>query len=303
MSDVKDVMEMARVPSISLGIIHDGNVIFRRSIGLRDVENNLEANSDTSYLIGSCSKMITSTAVGLLVEEGRLMGGDKIRKHLPDFNPIEDPEIGENATLIDAARHSTGLANPLVITLGPDGIFANAAKDHLAMVNALPTSCSWGQRFGMCLYYSNAVFGLIPQVIEAASNSRFADFVQQRILEPLGLQQTLLHEAPAQNNDNIAYPYAPQSNNSWVKIKNSTTTESYSPILGALGMRSSVNDLLSFLAAVMQRYDEERGAESQQALFSSATRNPLRKIVRMWDSWWDLDIEDGFPNETRGLRT
>ncbi|KAJ5715358.1 beta-lactamase/transpeptidase-like protein [Penicillium malachiteum] len=75
MSDVEDVMKMARVPSISLGIIHEGNLIFRKSIGLRDVENNLQANSDTSYLIGSCSKIITSTALGLLVEEGKLMWG------------------------------------------------------------------------------------------------------------------------------------------------------------------------------------------------------------------------------------
>ncbi|KAJ5097394.1 hypothetical protein N7456_008115 [Penicillium angulare] len=301
MSDVENVMKMAEVPSISLGIIHEGNVIFRRSFGLRDIEKNLEANSDTSYLIGSCSKMITCTALGLLVEEGKLMWGDKIRTHLPDFNPIEDPQIGENATLIDAARHSTGLANPVVISLGPDGILSNTANDHLAMVNALPTSCTWGQRFRRCFYYSNAVFGLIPQVIEVTSNTRFADFVQQRILEPLGLQQTLLHEASVQNNDNLAYPYAPQSNNSWVKIKNHTTTENHSPILGALGMRSSVNDLLSFLAAVMNRYDEERGAEPQQPLSSSATHNPLRKIVRMWDSWWNLPTDDGFPNETAYL--
>lgn len=72
MPDVQSIMNIAKAPSISLGVIHNGKVIFRRSIGLRDVESNLEAKSETSYLIGSCSKIFTATALGILVEDEKL---------------------------------------------------------------------------------------------------------------------------------------------------------------------------------------------------------------------------------------
>jgi CubicO group peptidase (beta-lactamase class C family) len=84
--------------------------------------------------------MITATALGILVEDGKIAWDDPIAKHLPSFNPIEDPRIGNNATIIDACRHSTGLANPNVVYMGPGGLISNPAEDHIAMLNALPTS-------------------------------------------------------------------------------------------------------------------------------------------------------------------
>lgn len=298
MSDVEKVMEMAKAPSISVGVLHNGEVLFKKSIGLRNVEENLKANSDTSYLIASCSKMITATALSLLVEEKKVKWEDTIRTHLPSFDPVEDPEIGNKATLIDASRHSTGLANPNVVYMGPEGIISNTADDHIAMVNALPSSNKSGQRFRNWWYYSNATFGLMPLVIEAVSNSSYADFLKKRILEPLGLQQTLLYEAEVEKNDNLAFPYAPQSNGTWARIQTRVTSETHGPVLGSQGIRSSVNDLLAFLAAVMNRYDEEKGMEPQQPLLPTTTFNPLRQIVRMWNSWWTRPIDDGFQNET-----
>lgn len=244
MPDVESIMNIAKAPSISLGVIHHGKVIFRRSIGLRDVESNLKANSDTSYLIGSCSKMFTATVLCVLVEDEKLSWNDTIRKHLPSFKPINDPRIGEEATIIDACRHSTGLANPNVVFLGPEGTFSNSEEDHIEMRNALPTSNESGQPFRSWWYYSNSAFGVLGLVVKAASGMKYSDFLRQRLLEPLGLTQTLVHEADVDANDNIAHPYVQLADGKWSRIRTCATSERHAPTLASAGIRSSVNGML-----------------------------------------------------------
>jgi CubicO group peptidase (beta-lactamase class C family) len=98
--------------------------------------------------------MFTATALGVLVADEKLSWNDTISNYLPSFNPINDPRIAEEATIIDACRHSTGLANPNVVYLGPEGTFSNSEGDHIVMLNALPTSNESGQRFRNWWYYS-----------------------------------------------------------------------------------------------------------------------------------------------------
>lgn len=142
-------MNIANAPSISVGIIHGPNQepVFRKSYGVRNFEAGLQADPDTSYFIGGSSKMITCAAIGVLVEDKQLAWDDPIRKHLPTFGLLRDPEIGEKATIIDVCRHSTGLGNPTPIFAGPGGTICNTAEDHVALVNALPTADCSGRRF------------------------------------------------------------------------------------------------------------------------------------------------------------
>lgn len=117
--EIESLAKICKVLSISLGVMHNGRVIFRKSIGLGDVERNLEADSDTAYLIGSCSKMITSIALAMLVLDGKVKWEATIQSHIPTFDPVEDREIEQNAKLLDPLTHSTGLANPNAAIMGP----------------------------------------------------------------------------------------------------------------------------------------------------------------------------------------
>jgi CubicO group peptidase (beta-lactamase class C family) len=299
MSDVLLVQQICKTPSISLGVLHEGQVIFRQSIGFGDVEGNQRANSDTSYLIGSCSKLFTSAALGLLVNDGTISWNDPLSKHLPNFNPIEDPEIGKKATIRDACRHSTGLANPNAVFLGPQGITTVKAEDHIAMVNCLPTSNSSGQRFNSWWYYSNAAFGLLSQVIEAASSTQFAAFLQQRLCKPLGLSQTLLSETSVQSNPNVAHPYVQKQDGSWSRIRTEVTSEKHAPVLACMGIRTSVNDTLKFCKAVVDCYQTESGSNSElEPATNLLADNPLKEITSLWGSWWGRPHDDGYDNNT-----
>lgn len=297
MREISEVQQICRAPSISLGVIHEGQIIFRRSIGLRDIEENLEANSDTSYLIASCSKLFTSAAVGILVGN-KLSLADTIHQHLPDFDPVEDPQIGKKATILDLCRHSTGLGNPNMAFNGPGGTITAKDEDHISIINSLPTSNKSGQRFNNWWFYSNIVFGSLAKIVEAASGLKFPAFMREQICKPLGLKQTLLTESEVDSNDNLAYPYVQRVDGSWAKINNGITTEKYSPSLASMGIRSSVNDILTFCAAVMNCYDREREVEPPHPLPNGVVKNPLSNIFSLWDSWWSRPCDDGFANNT-----
>ncbi|KAJ5353740.1 hypothetical protein N7541_006304 [Penicillium brevicompactum] len=294
--DIEAAMEIANAPSVSLGVIHEGRVLFRKSIGLRDVDAKLEATSNTSYLLSACSEVITSAALGILLAEGKISLDDPIRKHLPGFNPVGDPRIGEEATIADACIHSTGL--PSVLFQGPGGAFIHRAEDHVAMVNALPTSDHDGQRFGEFWVYSSSAFGLLALIIETVSGMKYSDFLRQRVFAPLGLTQTLVSEADVEINDNIAHPYVRLTDGHWSKVNNELTTENHSPLLASLGIRSSVNDMLSFLTAVMNRFDVEEGLDNPQPLLNEKASNPLPEISSLWNRWWSHPVDDEFKNET-----
>lgn len=81
---VELVKELCQVPSISLGVIHNGEM-FCHSTGYRDPQMIEKADPDTIYMLGSCSKMFTSAAMGILVGSQKVHWEDTIRKFLPNF--------------------------------------------------------------------------------------------------------------------------------------------------------------------------------------------------------------------------
>lgn len=293
-------MKIANAPSISIGAIHGPKKepIFRKSYGLRTVEPKLEADADTAYMIGNCSQMVTCAAIGVLVGDKKLAWDDLVRKHLPAFDPQGDPEIREKATIIDICRHSTGLGNPTTIFAGPGGTIFNTVEDHTALVNALPTADKSGQRLQKSWCYSNAAFGLLAQIIETVSGMPFAEFLQKRIFQPLKISQTNVRQNQSDGVSNIALPYLRLPDGTWSKIETGMVNQGHGPYLASMGMSSSVNDMLTFLAAIMNQYDVECGAKSPHPLIMPKSKNPLQQIGPMWNNWWALPVDDGFENGT-----
>ncbi|KAF5686947.1 beta-lactamase transpeptidase [Fusarium circinatum] len=106
-----------RSASISIGVLHEGQVIFTRSRGFRDVESQAPADSDTNYLLCSLSKAFTASCCGILVDERKLKWEEPIQSCISFTNAV-DPVIGQRATVQDALSHNTGLAHMDLTWLG-----------------------------------------------------------------------------------------------------------------------------------------------------------------------------------------
>ncbi|KAJ5433193.1 uncharacterized protein N7458_012349 [Penicillium daleae] len=126
----------------------------------------------------------------------------------------------------------------------------------------------------------------------------FSEFLQKRIFQPLRMFQTNIMGNGSGIDLNIAHPYVRLSDGTWSKIENCPTSREHGPFLASMGMSSSVNDMLSFMAAVMNQYDEEREVDVPQRLIKARSTNPLYQIGPMWNYWWTRPVNDGFENDT-----
>ncbi len=72
-----------RTPGLAIAVVKEGEVIFSRGYGLRDIGHHDLVDAHTLFAIGSTTKAITAAAIGMLVEEKRLGWDDAVTKHLP----------------------------------------------------------------------------------------------------------------------------------------------------------------------------------------------------------------------------
>src|SRR4029078_8703447 len=91
-------------PGISISILQKGNVIFKNSYGLGDLETKTNLNSKANFNIGSLTKQFTAFAILQLVESKKLSLDD----HLAKFFPGLDKKVAETVTVKELLTHSSG---------------------------------------------------------------------------------------------------------------------------------------------------------------------------------------------------
>ncbi|KAL3454599.1 beta-lactamase/transpeptidase-like protein [Aspergillus insuetus] len=290
LAQIQQIHSTCQTPSITFGVVHHGRAVIKHSIGHRDSGLTLSANEDTIYMLGSCTKMFTSAAVGILVNEGKLSWSDRIQQHLPEFDPTGDPKIGQEADIIDCFRHTTGLASPTMLTVGPRGTIASDLEDLIPILNAMPTRNANGeQRFNQEWLYNNAAVGLMALIVERVSGKRFADFVRERIFEPLGMTRTALTRGDIERDENVAVPCTKLSNGQFYHLPDSSwPCDDHSPLLAGMGMRSTLNDMLTWCIAVM---DAER-SEIDPGYVRIVPKNPLKQMTRVRRGYWTRPADD-----------
>lgn len=169
-------------PGAVVLVARDGNTIFRKAYGLADVARGTRMTPDMQLRLGSITKQFTSTAVLMLVDQGKIRLDDDITRFLPDY-----PTRGKRITIDNLLNHTSGIAS---YTSQPD-FAAHATEDFTvaAMIDRfknLPLDFEPGTQFR----YNNSGYFLLGAIIEKVSGLRYADFLEQRIFEPLGMRDT-----------------------------------------------------------------------------------------------------------------
>ncbi|WP_129775547.1 serine hydrolase [Peristeroidobacter soli] len=168
-----------QVPGVAVGVIRDGEVVYAKGFGAREIGKEPRVDAHTLFQIGSLTKAFTATALGILVDEGRLGWDDPVVEHLPAFR-VADPWLTQNITVRDLVGHRTGLEG------GTHTIVPTDAQRLLRDVSRLSSRIP----FRDSVLYSNTMYDVAGQVVAAVSGMSWGEFVQQRILTPLQLRET-----------------------------------------------------------------------------------------------------------------
>jgi CubicO group peptidase (beta-lactamase class C family) len=222
--------------------------------GLRDVEQNLEANSDTAYLLASLTKGFVSRLCGELVDDGTLDWDTPLCHYVPLQIAI-DPEGGRRFTLKDALSHATGRAHMDLSRLGVDAETIIEKEDLLHVINHLPFRSDIRTKF----HYNNYMYALVGKVIEAVSNDEeertqtWASQLRARILEPLNMERTATNREDL-GNCNLAEGHVVLDDRSLQKQP--PTDMSDRTAIGAAGsVWSTVPDMLKWTKSIFEALD------------------------------------------------
>jgi len=174
------------VPGIAVCVIKDGKVIHSRGYGVRSLSTGQPVDENTLFGIASNSKAFTTAALGMLVDEGKLSWDDKVRKFIPEFT-LFDPYVTEEFTVRDLLCHRSGLglgAGDLMFF--PDGSDFTI-PDILHNLQFLKPVTSFRSQYA----YDNNLYIVAGEVVARASGMSWKDFIDKRILQPLGMTHSV----------------------------------------------------------------------------------------------------------------
>ncbi|WP_298828919.1 serine hydrolase [uncultured Piscinibacter sp.] len=201
-------VDKLEIPGAVVLLARRGKVAYLESFGYRDREANAPMTRDTIFRIASMTKPIVTTAAMILVEEGRLNLSDPVSKYIPEFKDamvgVEKKDAAGNVTLalepaqremtiIDLMRHTSGLTyGQFGKSLVKDRYGAAKVIDPgqtnaemAAKLARLPLQNQPGTRWDYSM--STDVLG---RVIEVVSSMELGQFIDLRILKPLGMADT-----------------------------------------------------------------------------------------------------------------
>jgi CubicO group peptidase (beta-lactamase class C family) len=190
---IQRTMAEFRVPGMAVSVVYDGQIYYAGGHGLVETGKRQAVDEQTLFQIGSVSKAFTAAALALLADEGKLRWDDRVIDHLPEFRMF-DPWVTREFTLRDLLTHRSGLplgAGDLLVF--PEG---NATRDEIIhALRYLEPSSSFRAKFD----YDNLLYIVAGEVVARVAGMPFEEFLEQRLLFPLGMQDcsaTLERAAP-----------------------------------------------------------------------------------------------------------
>lgn len=228
-------------PGMAIGIVYDGHLVFSKGYGVLEVGKCGVPDQHTLFAIASNTKAITAAILAMLVQEGRLSWNDKVRQYLPWFE-VYDPWVSSQANIRDLLSHRIGLG-----TFSGDVVWYKSnltAKEIVQAARHLPRAFDFRNGYG----YSNLMYLAAGLIIEEVSGKSWFENVKERILEPLGMDRTIVSPAELLSKGNFATPHARQNNQN-VAID----WEDWTEVAPMGGLISSVKDVAQWMILNMNK--------------------------------------------------
>jgi CubicO group peptidase (beta-lactamase class C family) len=213
-----------------------GTIVYKRSVGMADVTNNIPMTTNTIFQLASVAKPFTATALMQLVERKLLTLDDSVLKFIPELSPE-----WHSIKISDLLTHQSGI---------PDYLDSYVVENNPNWLNGLTNS-------GIISYYainskldfqpksqvkySNTNYVLIAEIISRATSLPFYQYMRDNIFSPAGMSTSFIADDPAHLNDVVALNYGKAPNPYNIKMLTS----------GPIGQFSSAEDINKFIDALL----------------------------------------------------
>ncbi len=172
---IEKILKDWNVPGCGIGIVYKDKLVFAKGYGYRNMEKKLPVTPNTLFQIASNSKLFTATAIGFLVDEGKLDWDKPIKKSVPQIQ-FYNNDLDANVTIRDMLSHRTGISRH-------DGIWYKSdftRQEMFDRIKYLEPSLPLRQGY----LYNNLMYMAAGQIVEILSGKTWERYVNDRIFTP-----------------------------------------------------------------------------------------------------------------------
>ncbi|MBT8219523.1 MAG: beta-lactamase family protein [Bacteroidia bacterium] len=261
-------------PGLAIGIIADGEVIYKRFAGYSNLEHKVEVSDSSVFNIASVSKQFTALCILKLQIEGKLSLEDDIREYMPDMLP----DIVEPIRIRHLINHTSGIRDYVeLMSIQQDAWWRRVGLDNEDVIGLLKQQKELNFKPGSEYLYSNSNYTLLTEIIEVVSGTDFHSF-SESLFNELGMNDTRFHKNYMGVIPNKARPYTDWGDGIWKEYPMLTN------LYGDGFLYTTLEDQLQFEIAIQNATDQKN-----TLLIQSQVPIPQSEI----DSYgFGLELED-----------
>jgi len=194
------------VPGTVTLVAQNGRVVHFEVRGVMDIETKRPLAKDAIFSLASLTKPVTTVAILMLVEEGKVRLSDAISKFIPAYadvkvavTPARTVAVSRPVTIRDLLTHTSGFVSPAQIPTDANATLAEFIPRFASEPLEFQPGTQWT--------YSNTVaFDTLARIVELVSGETYDRFLRERIFEPLGMRDTA-HALSAAQKSRLATRY------------------------------------------------------------------------------------------------
>ncbi|GAB3170869.1 serine hydrolase domain-containing protein [Telluribacter humicola] len=275
-SVVQDYVNQQRIAGAVALVVRNGKIVYYKGIGYDDMDTKSPLKRDAIFRIASQTKAITSTAIMMLYEEGKILLDEPVSKYIPSF---KQPKVlatfnekdssfttipaKREITIRDLLTHTSGISYAGIGTKEANAIYAkykipsgigtpnHKLSDAINLLGTMPLIHQPGEKFSYGL--NTDVLGY---VVEVVSGKSLDEFFRQRIFEPLGMKDTYFY-LPASKAPRLTTLYTQTREGATIKrVAQGGSSPDFPKeggtfFSGGAGLSSTAYDYVIFLQAML----------------------------------------------------
>lgn len=188
------------IPGMALAVVHGDEIVLAHGFGLANLQTQRAVTPETLFAVGSTTKAFTTTAIGMLVDEGALDWDDPLEQWLPYFTPELDSE-DENAVLSlrDSLCHRSGFTRQGIL-------WASGLASSELVLRTAAKAAPW-DGFRENFHYNNVMYLAGGMTAGVAAEQSWDELIAARLFAPLGMSSSSTSIVGLEEDERLALGY------------------------------------------------------------------------------------------------
>jgi CubicO group peptidase (beta-lactamase class C family) len=198
--------EQHHIPGMAVAVVKGDEIVFAKGFGLADLKTKRPVTPETLFAVGSTTKAFTSALVAMQVDAGKLAWDDPLPKHVPELQLKPRPasaldKLGgpPQPTLRDALCHRTGFTRMSLLWASGE----LSTTEVLTQASGAEPIAGFREKF----LYNNVIYAAAGEAAARSAGTTWAELLQTRLLDPLGMKSTNATATAAQADPRRAQGY------------------------------------------------------------------------------------------------